>query len=157
MEVPLPSTWKNPAFDKYDGTTDPGEHVDAYVTQVSLYIAEDALLCRVFPTSLKGVAFSWFARLPTHSIECFDTLVKKFGAQFATSRPHHLTSIALVNIRQEKTESLRTFMERFGKIVLNICNLSPEVAMHHMVTVLKPGPFSDSLCKKPVMNLDELR
>jgi len=114
-------------------------------------------LCRVFPTSLKGTALSWFTRLPTHSIDYFDTLVKNFGAQFPTSRPHHLTSIALVNIQQEKTESLRTFMERFGKIVLNIRNLSPEVAMHHMVTALKPGPFSNSLCKKPIMNLDELR
>ena len=92
MEVPLPSTWKNPTLDKYDGTTDPDEHVDAYVTQVNLYTVEDALLCRVFPTSLKGAALSWFTRLPTHSIDCFDTLVKKFGAQFATSCPHHLTS-----------------------------------------------------------------
>ena len=157
MEVPLSSTWKNPALDKYDGTTDLDEHVDAYVTQVSLYTAEDALLCRVFLTSLKGASLSWFTRLPTHSIDCFDTLVKKFGAQFATSRHHHLTSIALVNIRQAKTESLRTCMERFGKIALNIRNLSPELAMHHMVTALNPGPFSDSLCMKPVMNLDELR
>jgi len=45
MEVPLPTTWKNPTLDKYDGTTDPDEHVEAYVTQVSLYTAEDALLC----------------------------------------------------------------------------------------------------------------
>ena len=47
-------------------------------------------------------------------------------------------------------------MERFGKIALNIHNISPEVAMHHMITALKLGPFSDSLCKKPVMNMDEL-
>jgi len=32
-----------------------------------------------------------------------------------------------------------------------------EVVMRHMVTVLKHGPFLDSLCKKPTMNLDELR
>ena len=48
-------------------------------------------------------------------------------------------------------------MERFGKILLNISNLNPEVAMHHLVTALKPGLFVDSLCKKPVSNLDELR
>ena len=54
LEVPLLSTWKNPTLDKYDGTIDPDEHVDAYITQVSLYTIEDALLCRVFPTSLKG-------------------------------------------------------------------------------------------------------
>ena len=29
--------------------------------------------------------------------------------------------------------------------------------MHHMVTTLQPGPFVDSLCKKPTTNLDELR
>jgi len=61
IEVPLSSTWKNPTLDKYDETTDPNEHVDAYVTQVSLYTAEDALLCRVFPTSLKGAALSCFS------------------------------------------------------------------------------------------------
>jgi len=48
-------------------------------------------------------------------------------------------------------------MESFGKVALNIRNPSPEVAMHHMVATLKPGSLSDSLCKKPTMNLDELR
>jgi len=48
-------------------------------------------------------------------------------------------------------------MERFGKVVLNIRNLNLEVAMHHMVTALKPEPFSDSLCNKPVADMDELR
>ncbi len=114
-------------------------------------------MCRVFPTTLKGATLSWFTRLPSLSIDCFDTLVEKFGAQFATSRPHHLTSIALVNIRQEKGESLRMFMERFGRVALGIRNLSPEVTMHHMITALKPRPFADSLCKKPATNLDELR
>jgi len=48
-------------------------------------------------------------------------------------------------------------MEQFRKISLNISNLNLEVAMHHLITALKPGPFVDSLCKKPVSNLDELR
>jgi len=48
-------------------------------------------------------------------------------------------------------------MERFSKVTLNIQNLSPDVAMHHMFMALRPGPFSDSLCKKPVANLDMLR
>ena len=157
VDTPLPDNWRNLTIDKYDGSTDPDEHVAVYTTQISLYTWNDAIMCRVFPTTLKGAALSWFTRLPPLSIDCFDTLVEKFGAQFATSRPHHLTSIALVNIRQEKGESLRMFMERFGKVALGIRNLSPEVTMHHMITALKPGPFADSLCKKPATNLDELR
>jgi len=68
-----------------------------------------------------------------------------------------LTSIALVNIRWEKGESLRLFMERFGKVDLNIWNLSLDMAMYHMVKALWSGSFSSSLSKKLAENLDELR
>ncbi|XP_027337542.1 uncharacterized protein LOC113851274 [Abrus precatorius] len=48
-------------------------------------------------------------------------------------------------------------MECFGKVTLSIHNLEPAVAMHHLTTALKPGPFVNSLCKKPPVDLDELR
>ena len=144
-------------IDKYDESTDPDEHIAIYTTQISLYTWNDVVMCKVFPTTLKGAVLSWVTRLPPLSVDCFDTMVEKFGAQFATSRPHHLTSIVLVNIRQEKGESLRIFMEQFGKVALGIRNLSSKVTMHHMITTLKSGPFADSLCKKPATNLDELR
>jgi len=48
-------------------------------------------------------------------------------------------------------------MERFGKLALQIQDLNPEVALHHMVTALHPRSFADSLWKKPVSDLDELR
>ncbi|XP_027338146.1 uncharacterized protein LOC113852091 [Abrus precatorius] len=48
-------------------------------------------------------------------------------------------------------------MERFGKVSLSIHNLEPAVAMHHLTTALKPGPFVNSICKKPLVDLDELR
>ncbi|XP_027338057.1 uncharacterized protein LOC113851996 [Abrus precatorius] len=109
LEAKLPDNWRRLVIDKYDGTSDPGEHVDIFTTQ------------------------------------------------FATSQPHPLTSLALVNIRQEKGESLRAFMERFGKVTLSIHNLEPAVAMHLLTTALKPRPFVNSLYKKPLIDLDELR
>jgi len=48
---------------QYDDTTDSEEHVDVFTTQVGLYTSNDAILCRVFPTSLKGPALNWFTRL----------------------------------------------------------------------------------------------
>ncbi|XP_020222112.1 uncharacterized protein LOC109804693 [Cajanus cajan] len=153
----LPDNWKNLALEKYDGTTDPEEHLDAFVTQVGFYTDDEAIMCKGFPPSLKGSALNWFTRLPPTSVHSFTALSSRFVIQFATSRPHQLTSIALVNIRQEKKEPLRTFMERFGKMTLSIQNLDPAVAMHHLTTALQPGPFVNSLCKKPPGDLDELR
>jgi len=104
IEVPLPDKWKGFNRDWYDWSTDPDEHIDAYTTHMSLYTSDDAVLCRVFPTSMKGAALNWFSKLPPNFIDSFATLVVKFETQFATSKPHHLTSIPLVGIRQEKGE-----------------------------------------------------
>jgi len=45
----------------------------------------------------------------------------------------------------------------FSKVAMTIRNLSPEVAMYHMLTALRPGPFADNLCMQPADSLDDLR
>ncbi|XP_020230239.1 uncharacterized protein LOC109811017 [Cajanus cajan] len=130
METPFPFGWKPLNIDRYDGTIDPDEHVDLYVTQ--------------------------YTQLPTGSVDSFDTLVRRFTAQYATSRPHHITSAALASLRQGDDEPLRTFMEHFAGISVKIRNLNPEIALHAMLMVLKSGPFIDSLFQRPPSNMDEL-
>jgi len=56
--------------------------------------------------------------LPPFSIDSFETLVGKYGMLFATGQPHHMTSLALIHIMKKKGESLKLFMERFGKLSL---------------------------------------
>ncbi|XP_020226973.1 uncharacterized protein LOC109808389 [Cajanus cajan] len=145
METRLPFGWKPFNIDCYDGTTDLDEHVDLYVTQVNLYTNNDAILCRVFLTSLKGSALAWYTQLPAGSVDSFDTLVRRFTVQYATSRPHHIMFATLASLRQGDDKPLRTFMEHFASISVKIRNLNPEVALHVMLMTLKPGPFVDSL------------
>jgi len=75
IETPL-ENWKNLTMEKYDGGTDRDEHIAVYTTHISLYTWNDVILCRVFPTTLKGATLSWFTRLPPLSIDSFNTLVK---------------------------------------------------------------------------------
>lgn len=48
-------------------------------------------------------------------------------------------------------------MEGYATILVKIKDLDPGVALHSMITALKPGPFSDSISKKQPRDLDELR
>ena len=48
-------------------------------------------------------------------------------------------------------------MDRFSKVAMSIRNLSPNIAMHHMLTALRPEPFADNLCTQSADSLDELR
>jgi len=58
MGAQLSTMWKGFKMDRYDGTTNLDEHMDVYTTHMSLYTLNCAVLCRVFPTSLKGGALS---------------------------------------------------------------------------------------------------
>ncbi|XP_020218222.1 uncharacterized protein LOC109801534 [Cajanus cajan] len=141
METPLPFGWKPLNIDCYDGTTDPDEHVDLYVTQVNLYTNDDAIMCRVFLTLLKGSTLAWYTQLLVGSVDSFDTLVRRFMAQYATSQLHHITSTTLASLRQGDDEPLRKFMEHFVGISVKIRNLNPEMEEH--------TTFRDQVCGKP--------
>jgi len=46
METFLATNWNSLTLDKYDGTTNNlDEHINMYVTQVSLYTTDDIVLC----------------------------------------------------------------------------------------------------------------
>ena len=59
MEEDIPLGWKPLNLEWYDGTTDPDEHLDAFLTQTNLYTNNDAILCCVFLRSLKGATLTW--------------------------------------------------------------------------------------------------
>jgi len=54
----LPLVWEGLNVDRYDEITNLDEHMDIYTTHMSLFTSDDSILCRVFPTSLKGETLS---------------------------------------------------------------------------------------------------
>jgi len=114
-------------------------------------------MCGVNPTSLQGEPLTWFTELPPNSIDDFDVLAAKFSTQYATSRPHNMSSMSLLAVQQEKGESLRTFLDRFNKACMNIRGLKQEVALHHLVSAIRPSHFTESLIKKSPQDMEDLR
>ena len=55
----------------FDGTSCPEEHIMAYKNLMLLYTTNRALLCKIFPTTLTGVALTWYTSLPVESINIF--------------------------------------------------------------------------------------
>lgn len=71
MARPLPEKFKPPQMEMFDGGKDPLDHLEAYKTHMNLQAAPDKIMCRAFPTTIKGSARVWFSRLKPGSISNF--------------------------------------------------------------------------------------
>ena len=73
--APMPSRFMRPPFNSYDGRTDPVEHVNHYIHMMSLHTHNDALMCKVFPSSLGPTTLRWFNGLRKGLIRNFAELI----------------------------------------------------------------------------------
>ena len=80
----MPDRFARPPFNCYDGKTDPVEQVSHYIQMMSLHSHNDALMCKVFSSSLGLTALRWFNGLRKGSICSFSKLIQEFGVRFVT-------------------------------------------------------------------------
>ena len=80
----LPRRFHQPTFAMYNGRTDPIEHVSQFKQKMSIHSQDEALMCRVFPSSLESMPMRWFDKLKTNSISSFKKLTQSFCSQFIT-------------------------------------------------------------------------
>ena len=71
LKCPMPLKFRLPQLELFDGLKDPPDHLNTFKTTLGLQQPPNEILCRSFPTTLKGVAREWFTKLPTLSIDNF--------------------------------------------------------------------------------------
>ncbi|GAU45301.1 hypothetical protein TSUD_327590 [Trifolium subterraneum] len=121
MDLPLQrGLEKPPTLDKYDGTTDPDEHVQSVETALDYRNLRGSIKCKLFPLSLVREASTWWRNLSIGSIDSWEELCRMFTAHFTTSRRHPKTVASLKAIIQGPEESLRSYIERFNKVSVEV-------------------------------------
>ena len=89
----MPLNFRLPTLETYDEGSDPMEHVSVFRAQMALYGIPDALMCRAFPTTLRGPAQTWFSRL-RQALVSSEEFEQNFLAN-ARPRPSMATLLAL--------------------------------------------------------------
>ena len=89
----------------------------------------DKIMCRAFPTTLKGPARVWFSKLPQNTITSFQELSKLFINNFVGGQRQKRSSSSVLNIEQEENESLRTFISRFNREALLVDEMDDKILL----------------------------
>ena len=138
---PLPHKFCMPHIDSYDGVKDPLDHLDTFKTLMHLQGVADEIMCRAFPTTLKGAARIWFSRLTPNSVSTFKELSAQFIAHFIGGHKYKKSTACLISIKQREDETLQSYISRFNKEALSIDEADDKILVAAFTNGLRKGKF----------------
>ena len=84
--------------------------MEIFKTLLHLQEVANEIMCRAFPTTLKGAARIWFNRLMPNSINTFKELSAQFTAHFIRGHMYKKSTVCLMSIRQRENKTLRSYI-----------------------------------------------
>ena len=153
---PLPHKFRMPHIDSYDGVKDPLDHLETFKTLMHFQGVADEIMCRVFPTTLKGAAKIWFSRLMPNSVSTFKELSAQFTTHFIGGHRYKKSMACLMSIKQRKDETLRSYISHFNKEALSIDEADDKILVVAFTNGLQKGKFLFSLYKNDLKTMSEV-
>ena len=126
---PLPSKFKMPSLDSYDGTRDPCVHIATFQIAMHFQGVPNEIMCRAIPTTLKGPARVWFCKIPPNTVSSFKELSKLFVNNFIGGQRHTRSSSSLLTIEQRENENLQSFITRFNREALMVDEMDDKLLL----------------------------
>ncbi|GKV11390.1 hypothetical protein SLEP1_g22653 [Rubroshorea leprosula] len=153
---PYPAGFKIPQLETYDGMKDPDDHLHAFYSCMQAQNASDALMCKIFPSTFRGNARTWYYNLPPRSISSYTEMASTFATKFSSRRLIRKTTSKLMRVKQRDGESLKNYMSIFNDAVLEVSSFDQAVGIAAVISGLKHDRFTDSLIKHPATTFSEV-
>ena len=130
------------------------EHVSHFYQKMVIHSKDDALICKLFPSSLGPMAIRWFNGLKANSIDFFKKLTQSFGARFITCSRVSLPLGSLLSMSMREGETLKAYLDRYWEMFNEIDRSYDDVA----ISTFKVGlpakhDLRKSLTGKPVTSV----
>jgi hypothetical protein len=142
--VSWPSKFRPHLPEKYDGTSNPSEFLQVYVTAITAAGGNTAVMATYFHVALSGPARTWLMNLAPGSIYSWEELCARFVANFASAYQQHGVETHLHAVRQEPEETLQTFISRFTKVQGTI----PRISDASIITAFCQGVRDEKILEK---------
>ena len=112
-DASLPRRFHQPTVTIYNGRTDPVEHVSHFSQRMAVHSKDEALMCKVFPSSLGLVAMRWFNGLKANSIDSFKKLTRAFGVHFITCSRVPWPLGFLLSMSMQEGKTLKAYSNKY--------------------------------------------
>src|SRR5436189_4824780 len=111
------SRFKVPTLNTFDGKGSAQQHIYYFQSQTGSLMGNDPVRTRLFISTLKGVVFEWFRKLPKGSITSWDDLKALFLSRFFEEEVD-INMHTLLLTKQKEGELVKNFIERFRELAM---------------------------------------
>ncbi|GKU90196.1 hypothetical protein SLEP1_g4224 [Rubroshorea leprosula] len=125
-----PAGFRIPQLETYDRTKDPNDHLHAFYSCMQAQNASDALMCKIFPSTLRGNARTWYYSLPPRSISSYTEMASAFATKFSN--------------------------RRFNDAVLEVSSFDQAMGITTVIPSISHERFRDSLLKHPTTTISKV-
>ncbi|XP_068486614.1 uncharacterized protein [Phaseolus vulgaris] len=147
LDAAIPNTFARPKA-IFIGMEDPEAHLTAFHMQMVLVGGSDAARCKLFMSTLTGMAMDWFISLPNGHITSFRQLSQLFREQYLANKAPPQVSYDLFDVKQYQGETLKEYINRFGAQVVKV-GMSEEPMI---VYAFRKGVCLDPFCESIIRN-----
>jgi hypothetical protein len=110
--------------EKYDGTSNPLEFLQVYVTAITAAGGNTAVMASYFHVALTRPTRTWLMNLTPGLVYSWEELCARFTTNFASAYQQYGVEAHLHAVRQEPRETLRAFISHFTKVRGTISRIS---------------------------------
>ncbi|CAB4268396.1 unnamed protein product [Prunus armeniaca] len=118
---------------------------------------DEALLCKLFPSSLSRSALTWFRKLKPKSIGSFTELCEAFISQYVCNQIRKKDITVLFSTKQKACESLKDYLKRFTEEMSTLETYDSHTAsLAFREGVTSRTKMHKSLVKTPPLDMREV-
>ena len=121
---------------------------------MAVHFGNEALMCKVFPSSLRPVTMRWFDALEEGSIRSFKELMRAFGARSVTCSRVPKPLDSLLSMAKKEGETFKTYSDRYWETYNEIDGDFEDVVVRTFkVGLLTEHELRKSLTMKPTIGM----
>ena len=133
------------------------EHVNQFNQRIVVHSKNEALMCKVFPSSLGPVAIRWFNGLKANSVDSYRQLTQVFGSRFVTNSRTPRPLSALLSLSMCDGETLKAYSGRYWEMYNEIDGNFDNVTINTLKNSLPAEHgLRKSLTGKPATSVRQL-
>jgi hypothetical protein len=154
--IVIPQKFKAPAFDRYNGSSCPETHLQAFVRKISAYTMDQKLWMYFFQDSLSGGSLEWYTKLKSSDIKNWQDLGDAFFKQYQFNADMAPSRTQLQGMSQKNSEGFKEYAQRWRELAARVQPPLVDREMSDLFMGTLQGAYAERMVGCPVTNFSDI-